>query len=74
MLFIGSSHTFVHDVPGMVQRLGESNGTPIWVEALTIGGASLSDHLRGPSIGRRPYKPSARHCQFGCKSPAYLQL
>ncbi|AWV89760.1 DUF4886 domain-containing protein [Bradymonas sediminis] len=48
VLFIGNSHTYVHDVPGMVQRLGEANGTPIWVEALTIGGASLSDHLRRP--------------------------
>lgn len=49
VLFIGNSHTFVHDVPGMLQRLGEATDTPIWVEALTIGGATLDDHLRRPS-------------------------
>lgn len=49
VLFIGNSHTFVHDVPGMLQRLGEANNTPIWVEELTIGGATLDQHLRIPA-------------------------
>lgn len=49
VLFIGNSHTFVHDVPGMLQRLGEANNTPIWVEGLTIGGATLDDHRRRPA-------------------------
>lgn len=46
VLFIGNSHTFGHDVPGMLQRLGEADNNPIWVEAQTIGGATLNDHLK----------------------------
>jgi|SRR5690554_276739 len=49
VLFIGNSHTFMHDVPGMLQRLGAANDTPIWVEELTVGGAYLADHLRRPA-------------------------
>lgn len=45
VLFVGNSLTSVNDVPGMVRTLAAAAGTPLAVEAVTIGGASLADHL-----------------------------
>lgn len=43
ILFIGNSHTFVNDVPQMVQRINASHpgAAPLWVESLVEGGAKL---------------------------------
>lgn len=44
VLFVGNSHVFTHDVPGLLSRLGESGERGIWVEQQVVGGASLADH------------------------------
>ncbi len=47
VLFIGNSHTFYNDLPGMVKRMAwENDETPaLAVDEVTKGGASLGDHL-----------------------------
>ncbi len=41
VLFVGNSHTFAYDVPGQLQHLGEAAQTPIFVDQITKGGATL---------------------------------
>lgn len=53
VLFVGNSHTFVHDVPGTVQRFGDAAERPIWVEQHVVGGASLEQHLNNRDVHRR---------------------
>lgn len=53
VLFVGNSHTFVHDVPGTVQRFGAAAETPIWVEQHVVGGASLQQHWQNRDVHRR---------------------
>jgi len=53
VLFVGNSLTAVNDVPGMVGSLAAAAGAPLTVDAVTIGGASLGDHLAdGTAAGR----------------------
>jgi hypothetical protein len=46
VLFIGNSYTDVNDLPGMLARIAATAGTPpaITTDAVTQGGATLSDH------------------------------
>jgi len=51
VLFIGNSHTFTHDVPGMVRRVADSAG---FRERLVLtvhagGGLTLMDHWNNPA-------------------------
>jgi hypothetical protein len=45
VLFIGNSLTYFNDLPGMVKALSISAGLHWDVRSVTIGGASLDDHM-----------------------------
>jgi hypothetical protein len=45
VLFIGNSYTYVNDLPGTVQQLGDSSGVAkVMVDSVAVGGATLADH------------------------------
>jgi hypothetical protein len=44
VLFIGNSHTYVNDLPGLFSGLSEAGGRPVLTDASTFGGYSLDDH------------------------------
>jgi hypothetical protein len=44
VLFIGNSHTYVNDLPGLFSGLSEAGGRPVLTDASTFGGYSLEDH------------------------------
>jgi hypothetical protein len=44
VLFIGNSHTYVNDLPGLFLGLSEAGGRPVRTDASTFGGYSLEDH------------------------------
>jgi lysophospholipase L1-like esterase len=46
VLLIGNSLTYFNDLPGMVQGLSASAGLEWDVHSVTIGGASLDDHIQ----------------------------
>ena len=57
VLFVGNSHTYVNDVPGLVQALADSSGAArIAVGSIARGGYALIDHfLEAPTreaVGR----------------------
>lgn len=46
VLFIGNSHTYTNDLPGMVQALARAAGdTALRTTSITSGGVSLEDHM-----------------------------
>lgn len=53
VLFIGNSHTFVHQVHTQLQYLGEAADIPIWVEGQLVGGATLNEHRQRGEATRR---------------------
>src|SRR5690349_12056264 len=53
VLFIGNSLTYTHDVPGMVRALSKAAGVPLVVDAVTLPGASIGDHLDEGTAARR---------------------
>jgi hypothetical protein len=44
VMFIGNSHTYVNDLPGLFSGLSEASGRPVRTDASTFGGYSLEDH------------------------------
>lgn len=50
VLFVGNSHTFYNDLPGMIQHLAHEEGKSIWVEGSLRGGATLGDHWENPNL------------------------
>jgi hypothetical protein len=44
VLFVGNSHTYVNDLPGLFHGLSEAGGRPVRTDASTFGGYSLEDH------------------------------
>jgi hypothetical protein len=46
VLFIGNSHTYVNNVPEMVQQMAAAQGILLEVQAVTYGGYKLEDHLK----------------------------
>jgi len=48
VLFIGNSHTYLHNMPGMAVKLGENGGHPIDARQITGEGASLEWHWKRP--------------------------
>jgi hypothetical protein len=44
VLFIGNSHTFVNDLPGMFAKLTSSGGCGVKVESSAMGGYTLEQH------------------------------
>ncbi len=44
VLFIGNSHTYVNDLPGLFLGLSEAGGRPVRTDMSAIGGYSLEDH------------------------------
>ena len=46
VLFIGNSHTYVNDLPGLFSGLSEAGGRPVRTDASTFGGYSLEDHTK----------------------------
>jgi hypothetical protein len=53
VLFVGNSLTRANDVPGMVRALSAAAGAPLSVDAVTIAGASLGDHLADGAAAAR---------------------
>ena len=47
ILFIGNSHTYVNDVPGILQALAESTGDKVAVMSLAGPDLALIDHWNG---------------------------
>lgn len=46
VLLVGNSLTYFNDLPAMVQGLAKSSGLDWEVHSVTIGGASLEDHIQ----------------------------
>jgi hypothetical protein len=44
VLFIGNSHTYVNDLPGLFLGLSDAGGRPMRTDASTFGGYSLENH------------------------------
>lgn len=44
VLFVGNSLTSVNDVPGLVRRIGEANGTPVRTWSVVADDAGLPQH------------------------------
>jgi len=44
VLFVGNSHTYVNDLPGLFAGLSEAGGRPVRTDASAVGGYSLEDH------------------------------
>ncbi len=44
VLFVGNSYTYYNDLPMVVAAIGEASLTPLEVEAVTVGGATLYEH------------------------------
>lgn len=51
VLFIGNSYTSVNQLPILVEQLGANSPTPIIVNSLTMGGATVQDHLDNTGLG-----------------------
>ena len=45
VLFVGNSYTYFNDLPYVIASIGEASGTPIEVEMIAVGGATLYDHF-----------------------------
>jgi pimeloyl-ACP methyl ester carboxylesterase len=45
VLFIGNSHTFTNDLPGMFAKLARSGGREVRVDSSAIGGYTLEQHV-----------------------------
>lgn len=45
VLFIGNSHTFTHNLPGMVEAMAKAGGKHVLQRSWAQGGTSLRDHL-----------------------------
>lgn len=52
VLFVGNSHTYMHDVPELVRRLADDGATQIWRRVSTAGGLDLSGHLDRGEVTR----------------------
>ena len=52
VLLVGNSLTYFNDLPAMVQGLAKSGGLDWDVHSVTIGGASLDDHIQEGSAVR----------------------
>ncbi|MFQ5942630.1 MAG: DUF4886 domain-containing protein [Anaerolineales bacterium] len=48
VLFIGNSHTFVNDVPGMFESMALAAGHQVNAEMVAHGGWTLLDHVQSP--------------------------
>lgn len=48
ILFIGNSHTFVNDIPGVVAALGAKIGCRVTAKSVVAGGQTLEGHWNGP--------------------------
>ncbi|HEY2369625.1 MAG TPA: hypothetical protein VGH87_24670 [Polyangiaceae bacterium] len=54
VLFIGNSHTFVNDLPGVFEKLirAKHPGRGLAITEVTMGGATLADHLEDGAAAR----------------------
>lgn len=52
VLFVGNSHTYVNDLPGMVQRIAhfDEGAPPIWTGEHTLPGAHLMQHTENADL------------------------
>ena len=53
VLFVGNSHTYVNDVPALVQQIAVVKGVQLEVEGITAGGATLEDHINTGTVQKR---------------------
>lgn len=53
VLFIGNSHTFTNNVPGIFEGLAEAGGQSVAADMVAHGGWTLSDHLDSEGTLRR---------------------
>jgi hypothetical protein len=45
VLFVGNSYTYFNDLPYVISQIGEASSTPMEVEMIAVGGATLYDHF-----------------------------
>ncbi len=45
VLFVGNSHTYVNNIPELVQKMAATQGIQLEVSAITAGGYRLEDHV-----------------------------
>jgi hypothetical protein len=48
ILFIGNSHTFVNDIPGLVTAMAAKIGCRVTAQSVVAGGQTLEGHWNGP--------------------------
>ena len=53
VLFVGNSYTYFNDLPVMVAQIGEASGTPLEVEMIAPGGATLYQHFTSTGARER---------------------
>lgn len=61
ILFIGNSHTFVNDLPQTFYQLASKAGRIVYVDNITMGGATLQMHLQNPATTQ---KINEKHWDF----------
>jgi hypothetical protein len=49
VLFVGNSHTYFNDLPGLFTDLAGAANHDVYVDESTMGGASLEDHSKHPT-------------------------
>jgi hypothetical protein len=53
VLFVGNSHTYINDLPALVQQIGVAKAVVIEVDSVTAGGATLEDHIQSGEVRQR---------------------
>ncbi len=53
VLFVGNSHTYVGDVPALVQQIAAARGVQLEVDSVTAGGATLESHIKTGTVQKR---------------------
>jgi prepilin-type N-terminal cleavage/methylation domain-containing protein len=48
MVFIGNSHTYTSDIPGVIVEFAKTVGVDIQTKVVAVGGQSLEGHWNGP--------------------------
>jgi hypothetical protein len=88
VLFIGNSHTYVNDLPGLFLGLSEAGGRPVRTDVSVFGGYSLEDHTSTQAtldkiaqdswdfvaLQEQSVIPTIRHWRYNSMYPAARRL
>jgi hypothetical protein len=53
ILFVGNSHTYGNDVPGLIQRIAASKNLRLETDMLAVGGYTLRNHFSAGQVQQR---------------------